>query len=129
MPVYARDTDSTYTIRFAAAIRCFWSEIFTTNGSEVWMRVETQMVKDGTPADIIVYLVDPNTHKRTAKLDELSETLSDNALEHKYRVQLTKEQMEANHGHTVLVFEASVGPYSLTGVSQELHLAQPRYSI
>jgi len=129
MPVYPRDTDAVHRIVLPAAIRCYWSQVWTPNDAQVGMNLEAQIVRDGAEVELTVYRVDPKTQKRVETLDPLAGVITGSRLELAYDVKLTPEQFDAGDGAAILVFEGRIAEYALVGESQRLHLARPRYSI
>jgi hypothetical protein len=127
MPVYPRQTDDVHRIKLPTEIRCYWSEIETQNDEDVWMRVETYRVNDGTAVRCEIFRLEAG--ERVESLGEVEGTLTDNAFENLYHVQLTEEQMDAAEGEIALIFEASVGGTLLVAESQKLVIKRPDFSI
>lgn len=129
MPTYPRDTDAVHRIVLPAAIRCYWSEVWTINNAVVGINVEAQIVRDGAEVELAVYRLDPKTLKRVEMIDQRTGVLNDTRLDLDFDVRLTPEQLDAGDGSAILVFEGRIREYALVGESQQLHLSRPQYSI
>lgn len=126
MKAYSGRTDLVHLNRIPAETRAYFSLEAVRLAEEVWLRVETRWVADGTPLQGAIFREGGRDGDEIVK--ELQGRISDGLWEQQWKVELEKSRLDELHGPIELYFEAKLEGHPNTARSQTLLLHRTRFS-
>jgi hypothetical protein len=126
MRPYSGRTDRLHLNRIPAEVRAYFSLEAARLEEEVWLRVETRWVSDGTPLQVAIYRDGGESGDELVK--DTKGTLSKGLWEEQWRVELPKERLDELHGPIEFYFDAKLEGHPGTARSQTLLLHRTRFS-
>ena len=126
MRPYSGPTDRTNLNRIPAQVRAYFSLEAARLGEEIWLRVETQWVSDGTPLPVATYRDSGGGGDELVR--QTKGKISKGLWEESWKVELPKSRLDELHGPIELYFEAKLEGHPATARSQTLLLHRTRFS-
>src|SRR5262245_61335649 len=104
MNTFSGRTDIVHQNPIPATVRAYFSATGVRLREDVWLRVETRWVGNGTPVKITLIREDEGEGQETLK--EIDGRITDDLFEQQWHVELPKSRLDEVHGPIHLYFDA-----------------------
>lgn len=118
MKPFSGSTDLVHKNVLTPHVRAYFSATAARLREQVWLRVETRWLADGTPVKISIFREDDEQGREL--LTEFGGQISGDLWEHRWKIELPKGRLDEIHGDIHLAFE--VTPKGVEPVSSQLLL-------
>lgn len=126
MSEFSGATDDVHTVVLEPEVRAYFSATGVRHKEELWLRVETRWVADGTPVRIAIVCFSPGGTPEA--LAEREGKVSNGQWESSWIVELPKARLDDLAGPIHIQFEARIDGVSVPAQSQVLLLHRTRFS-
>jgi hypothetical protein len=107
MKPFSGGTDVAHKNVVSPEARAYFSATGARLREQVWLRIETRWLADGTPVKVTIYREDLETGARE-KMKTFDGKLSGDLWEQQWKIELPKERLDELHGDIHLSFDAAL---------------------
>jgi hypothetical protein len=126
MKEFSGDTDAEHEEKVASASRAYFSATAVRPGDEVWLRVETRWVAEGTPLRAVLFREEGGERRETVR--ELEGKMSAGEWEERWEASVPEGRIEEDPAPVALRFEARLDGHAAPARSQLLFVHRNRFS-